>query len=119
MTKGEAKSVTAFGASLRRLLGFLACLGLGACEGLLFYPTAELDGDPSRNGLQFHELRFESQGGLTLHGWWLPPEAERDTGCSLLFLHGNAGNVSTHLPAVDWLPAEGYGVLIFDYRGYG
>lgn len=104
---------------LRRRLCLLACMGLGACEGLLFYPSADLDGDPSRRGLAYREVTFASEDGVALHGWWLPPEAESDRGCSLLFLHGNAGNVGTHLPGVDWLPAEGYGVLIFDYRGYG
>ena len=104
---------------LGRRLCLLACLGLGACEALLFYPSADLDDDPSRRGLAYRELTFASEDGVALHGWWLPPDAERDRGCSLLFLHGNAGNVGSHLPSVDWLPAEGYGVLIFDYRGFG
>jgi fermentation-respiration switch protein FrsA (DUF1100 family) len=34
-------------------------------------------------------------------------------------VHGNAQNISTHIGAVAWLPAEGFDVLLFDYRGYG
>ena len=36
-----------------------------------------------------------------------------------MFLHGNAQNISTHLASVAWLPAQGYSVLLLDYRGYG
>ncbi len=38
---------------------------------------------------------------------------------SVLHLHGNAANVSNHLPLVAWLPAAGFNVLMLDYRGFG
>ncbi|MDY0006405.1 MAG: alpha/beta fold hydrolase, partial [Spongiibacteraceae bacterium] len=38
---------------------------------------------------------------------------------AILFLHGNAENISTHLASVYWLPAAGYNVLLLDYRGFG
>jgi fermentation-respiration switch protein FrsA (DUF1100 family) len=38
---------------------------------------------------------------------------------AVLFLHGNAENISTHFRSVTWLPAQGYNVLALDYRGYG
>jgi uncharacterized protein len=38
---------------------------------------------------------------------------------TVLHLHGNAANVSNHLPLVAWLPARGYQVLMLDYRGFG
>ena len=37
----------------------------------------------------------------------------------MLFLHGNAENISTHFFNVAWMPAEGFNVLALDYRGYG
>jgi fermentation-respiration switch protein FrsA (DUF1100 family) len=37
----------------------------------------------------------------------------------VLHLHGNAANVSNHLPLVAWLPAAGFNVLMLDYRGFG
>jgi len=39
--------------------------------------------------------------------------------CTVLFLHGNAENISTHIASVRWLPERGYNVFLFDYRGYG
>ena len=38
---------------------------------------------------------------------------------TVLHLHGNAANISNHLPLVAWLPARGYNVLMIDYRGFG
>ena len=43
----------------------------------------------------------------------------RGEACTVLFLHGNAENISTHIASVAWLPAKGYNVFLFDYRGYG
>ena len=96
-----------------------ACLILAACESLLFHPTPEVTVDPGRLGLAYREMSIETADRLALDAWYLPAEAARDTGCSVLFLHGNAGNMGTHLPSVGWLPSAGYGVLLFDYRGFG
>ena len=38
---------------------------------------------------------------------------------TIVFAHGNAGNISSHLGFVYWLPKQGYNVFLFDYRGYG
>jgi fermentation-respiration switch protein FrsA (DUF1100 family) len=38
---------------------------------------------------------------------------------TILHLHGNAGNITGHFQHVAWLPAAGWNVLCFDYRGYG
>jgi fermentation-respiration switch protein FrsA (DUF1100 family) len=38
---------------------------------------------------------------------------------TVLHLHGNAANISNHLPLVAWLPPEGFNVLMIDYAGFG
>lgn len=55
-------------------------------------------------------------GGLRLHGWWKPVEGARSV---VLFLHGNAGNVTLRGDAIEDLAAAGASVLVVDYRGYG
>jgi fermentation-respiration switch protein FrsA (DUF1100 family) len=55
--------------------------------------------------------------GVRLHAWFLP--AKGKAAGTILFLHGNAENISTHLASVHWLPARGFNVLLLDYRGYG
>lgn len=70
---------------------------------------------PEGLNLEIEELFTEQHPRLSV--WHLPPREEsRGT---VLFLHGNAENVSTHLRSVYWLPKEGYRVLALDYRGYG
>ena len=62
-------------------------------------------------------MHFKAGDGTRLHGWFLPA-AGRALG-TILFLHGNAENVSTHIMSVRWLPARGFNVFLLDYRGYG
>ena len=38
---------------------------------------------------------------------------------TLLYLHGNAGNVSANVDQVRRLASTGLSIFIFDYRGYG
>jgi fermentation-respiration switch protein FrsA (DUF1100 family) len=98
------------------VLGGLALM-LGACTGVIFQPMHELVLTPDQIGLEYEEVEFETTDGVRLHGWFLPARAPRRG--SILFLHGNAQNISTHIASVAWLPAEGFDVLLFDYRGYG
>jgi uncharacterized protein len=56
-------------------------------------------------------------GNDRLTGWWVPSDdAEART---LLYLHGNAGNMSPNRHHVLRLRAARLNVFIIDYRGYG
>jgi fermentation-respiration switch protein FrsA (DUF1100 family) len=37
----------------------------------------------------------------------------------VLHFHGKSDNMGRHLDFVDWLPARGFNVVLFDYRGFG
>jgi fermentation-respiration switch protein FrsA (DUF1100 family) len=63
------------------------------------------------------DVFFKTPDGLTLHGWFL--KARNGVDGTILVLHGNAENVSTHINSVLWLVDEGFNVFMFDYRGYG
>ncbi|MEO0708078.1 MAG: hypothetical protein AAF050_20775, partial [Cyanobacteria bacterium J06649_5] len=62
-----------------------------------------------------------SPGGFSigvgkLNGWWLPnPKSDR----TLLFFHGNYGNISHNLERIQFHHSLGFSVLAIDYRGYG
>jgi len=86
-------------------------------ENMFFYPDRVAYTRPEQFGLQAEDVWFAS-GNLRLHGWWLPATTPTAQG-SVLHLHGNAANISNHLPLVAWLPRAGYNVLMFDYRGFG
>ena len=90
---------------------------LMGCASLLFYPDRDMRLRPDRLGLSYEDVALTSADGTKLHGWLLL--AQGDVRGVVLFLHGNAQNISTHIGSVAWLPAEGYHVLLLDYRGYG
>ena len=54
--------------------------------------------------------------GDRLAGWWLPSRIPH--AATLLYLHGNAGNVSANADQVRRLAGTGLNIFIFDYRGY-
>jgi len=86
---------------------------------LLFLPGVpgrELMATPERIGLEYRNVQVETADGETLHAWWLPHGNPRAT---LLFHHGNAGNISHRLDSLQIFHDLGLEVLIFDYRGYG
>ena len=67
----------------------------------VYFPTKQLEGDPSSIGLAFQDLRIVTEDHVTLHGWFVPhPDAKR----TLLIFHGNAGNIS-HQAAMDRNPS--------------
>lgn len=72
---------------------------------------------PDKIGLVYEDIYFNSTDGVKLHGWWLPAKGKANG--TILFLHGNAENISTHIASVHWLPAQQYNVFLPDYRGYG
>jgi hypothetical protein len=102
---------------LRNLYALFFVLMLSGCTGLFFQPYQGHVLEPDRIGLKYEDVHFPSSDGLTLHGWFLP--AEGPARGTVLFLHGNAENISTHIGSVYWLPREGYNAFLFDYRGYG
>lgn len=55
-----------------------------------------------------------------LHGWMMKPDSPSELPlATMLFLHGNGGNVFTEYPAVVPFLERGFQVFIFDYGGYG
>ncbi|MBQ0721504.1 MAG: alpha/beta hydrolase [Gammaproteobacteria bacterium] len=90
---------------------------LSGCTGLLFFPSKEWVQKPDSLGLDYQNLELIAADGTPLNAWFLPVSGKARG--SILFLHGNAENISTHIHSVRWLPAAGYQVLLLDYRGFG
>lgn len=84
---------------------------------LVFVPSTHLGADPSAFGLDFETVWLDTEDGERLHAWWVP--APRSAGRTVLFLHGNAGNISHRMQTLRVLNSVGVDVLILDYRGYG
>lgn len=92
-------------------------LSLSACTGVFFQPQQIQYLTPDKVGLTYEDVYFSSSDGLKLHGWWLPATGKAKG--TVLFFHGNAENISTHIANVYWLPAQNYNIFLPDYRGYG
>ena len=99
------------------VIAVVALLLAGCVERMFFYPDSAQYSRPEQYGLQHEDVYITAADGSRLHGWWLP--AKGAALGSVLHLHGNAANVSNHLPLVAWLPAAGFNVLMLDYRGFG
>lgn len=85
---------------------------------LVYYPETErrIAVTPDRIGLPFEDIHLTTSDGVALHGWFVPAPQSRGT---VLFFHGNAGNISHRLDSVQMFHRLGYSTFIIDYRGYG
>jgi len=82
----------------------------------IYYPTKEIESTPINVGLKYGDVFFDTDDGLKLNGWFIPAENPRGT---LLFCHGNAGNISHRIEIIKIFNRLNLNVFIFDYRGYG
>jgi len=74
------------------------------------------DFTPSQLGLVYEDVSFRAADGVTLSGWYLP--AARPW-LSLLYSHGNAGDIRDWVHAAPPFLDAGISLLIWDYRGFG
>jgi pimeloyl-ACP methyl ester carboxylesterase len=103
---------------------------------LLYPPRQALESTPAGCGLDYEDVRFTSDDGLELHGWWVPAAGEPGDRPAVILLHPLAGSREGFRPrpgawagvshaAVDLLAAAarfhqaGFHVLLFDFRGHG
>lgn len=94
------------------LLLFLRCME----ARILFYPLKEIASFPDPADLKFREVYFETADKIKLNGWLV---FSKDAGYTVLFCHGNAGNISHRIEKIKFFNELGCDVFIFDYRGYG
>lgn len=107
-------------AKAARLVAALVAAAASACSDVLFFPSPRIHITPDEIGLVHDEVEFAATDGTTLHGWFLHARpVGPDPVPTVVYFHGNAGNVSTHLGGALWLPGEGFQVFLFDYRGFG
>lgn len=82
----------------------------------IYFPAQEIHYTPAQVGLEYREINFKADDGVQLNGWFVPKKSSRAT---LLFLHGNAGNISHRVDIIKLFHHINLNVFIFDYRGYG
>ncbi len=99
------------------LIAMFAVSGCSNLTSLFFYPQQSYRVTPDFFALEWRSIEHLAQDGVKLTSWYLPAQGE-SLG-TVLFMHGNAENISTHIASVKWLPKSGYNVFLLDYREYG
>lgn len=90
---------------------------------LLFRPLPTFLQTPADIGLAYEDVWIPLTGAASnphtvgkLHAWWIPAPSRQKT---LLFCHGNYGNISYNTERIRFYHSLGFSILAFDYRGYG
>jgi fermentation-respiration switch protein FrsA (DUF1100 family) len=92
---------------------------MGSEKGIVFFPTRELEGTPEDFQLPYESVFFPAADGTRLHAWFVPA-AKPEVRATLLWFHGNAGNISHRLDNLALLHRHlDLSIFIFDYREFG
>ena len=80
----------------------------------IFFPTKTYTPPPSH--LNIEEVFIDTEDGEKLHAWWL---ANNEADKTVLFCHGNGGNLTDRDFRLGIFDSLKVNALIFDYRSYG
>jgi fermentation-respiration switch protein FrsA (DUF1100 family) len=82
----------------------------------LYCPVRTVCYSPEEFGLEFEEVTLTAADDIKLNGWYIPALNAKFT---ILFFHGNGGNIMHRLDNIQLFYNLGLNCFIFDYRGYG
>ena len=88
-----------------------------AQDSLVFLPSREYKTLPYSAGLLHEDVDIEVVPGTKIRGWFVPA-TEKSRG-TILYFHGNGGNLSSYFPRLAPLASAGFDSLSIDYEGYG
>lgn len=114
---------------LLTFLGFIVCAMIGIMffeSSFIYFPSRYPEGEWSISdndtAFRIEDVYFRATDNVNLHGWYCAPLQRSESGAPemvILFLHGNAGNISHRRELVGGLMNASTNVFIIDYRGYG
>jgi hypothetical protein len=88
-------------------------------DRLIFFPDLfSKDVDPGKAGVPVEDVFLITSDGVRLHGWFAAAEAGAGAP-TILYFHGNAGNLAGRIDNIGFLRRLPANVLAVDYRGYG
>lgn len=82
----------------------------------VFIPYRQVENTPADFRLRFEDVTLTTADGVKLNGWYVP---QANAKLTILFCHGNAGNIGHRFEKLLILRDLGVNIFIFDYRGYG
>src|SRR5262245_54901774 len=110
----------------RRLIPVAVALVLGCAAfvyglrwleaAMTFRPSHMAATLPTPTGAE--NVWFNSADGTRLNGWFFPTQTKPEL-ATVVFYHGNGGNIANLSWLAQRFASHGFNVFIFDYRGYG
>ena len=95
----------------------LMCLVVSGCvASLAYYPSREVTSTPACIGIEYEDVWIGTVDEIEISGWWIPADGANKT---VLFFHGNAGNMGDCLDKIRVIRGIGFNLLLIDYRGFG
>lgn len=82
----------------------------------LYFPTRVTGTSPTEHGFPYEDIWIKTSDHYNIHGWYVPVKNATYT---VLFLHGNTGNISDCIDSIRIFSTLGLNTFLFDYRGYG
>ncbi|MBU1912337.1 MAG: lysophospholipase, partial [Candidatus Omnitrophica bacterium] len=82
----------------------------------VYYPAKEILNYPSSAGISFKDIYITTEDNVKINGWFI---SNLEAKYTLLFFHGNAGNIGDRIDKLKLLYQAGFSILIIDYRGFG
>jgi len=96
---------------------FGLCLGLFVFQSsLVYFPSKSIYATPETAGLKHEDVWLTTADNVRIHGWFVSHPQPRGT---LLFFHGNAGNIGDRIESLSIFHKLGLNSFIIDYHGYG
>lgn len=102
-----------------------AMIAIYFAQALFIYapqmPTRDLVATPTDINLKYEDLTLTTADNESINAWYIPTQntATKPNTKTVLFFHGNAGNISHRLETIKIYNQLGFNLLIFDYRGFG
>jgi hypothetical protein len=87
-------------------MSFPTVTGINFWRKYVFAPERELWVWPEDYALKYEEVYFHAKDGVLLHGWWIPKGK-----MTLLFAHGNGGNISHRVDIAARFHREGFSLI--------
>ena len=85
-------------------------------RSLLYLPAKEMM-EPRHYGLyKMQEVTLTTKDGVNITAWYAPAQHNAHT---MLYLHGNAGNLGDRTEKITDFLDQGFGMLVISWRGFG
>jgi fermentation-respiration switch protein FrsA (DUF1100 family) len=86
-------------------------------DSLVFQPTHGYTDLPESRGLRHEDVALDIAKNITVRGWFV--HAVGTPQATILYLHGNGGDLSSYMTDISQLAKNGFDSLSIDYEGYG